>query len=58
MTNSRQLDRQNLQNSERRLVDERRNKQSLESQLNNERKQRKLAEERAARFVLKLTLFF
>lgn len=42
LSNSRQLDRQNLQN-------ERRLRQSLESQISNERKQRKLAEERVLR---------
>lgn len=49
MTNARQTDRQNLQQTERRLGEERRQKQSLEAQLNNERKQRKQAEEKATK---------
>lgn len=38
-----------MQNSERRLGEERRHRQSLESALNSERKQRKQAEEKATR---------
>lgn len=49
MITSRQTDRQTIQNSERRLAEERRQRQSLESQLNAERKHRKQAEEKAAR---------
>lgn len=49
MTNARQLERQNLQQSERRLTEERRQRQSLDTLLNTERKQRKQAEEKAAR---------
>lgn len=52
MTNARQVDRQNLQQTERRLGEERRQKQSLEAQLNNERKQRKQAEEKATRWAI------
>lgn len=51
LVNARQLDRQNIQQTERRLVEERRQRQSLDSQLNNERKQRKQAEERAVRYI-------
>lgn len=46
---ARQVDKQSLQQAERRLTDERRLKQSIDAQLNNERKQRKQAEEKAAR---------
>lgn len=46
---SKQMDKQNIQQLERKWSDERRQKQSLEAQLSNERKQRKLAEEKAAR---------
>jgi Macoilin family len=49
LQSTRQLDRQNFQTIERRLGDERRQKQNLESQLTNERKFRKLAEEKVAR---------
>lgn len=48
--NARQVDRQNMQQTERRMGEERRLKQSLEAQLINERKQRKQAEEKAARY--------
>lgn len=50
MITSRQNDRQTIQNSERRLAEERRQRQSLESQLNTERKHRKQAEEKAVRY--------
>lgn len=50
LTNARQFDRQNLQQAERRLGEERRQKQSLDTLLNNERKQRKQVEEKAARY--------
>lgn len=46
---ARQQDKQNAQQAERRLTEERRQKQSFESQLNNERKQRKLTEEKLSR---------
>lgn len=49
MNNVRQVERQTMQNLERRLTEERRLRQSLEAQLNNERKYRKQAEEKAAR---------
>lgn len=45
------MERHNFQQSERRISEERRQKQSLEAQLNNERKQRKQAEEKAARYI-------
>lgn len=40
-----------MQQTDRKLIDERRQRQSLEAQLNNERKQRKLAEEKLSRYV-------
>lgn len=49
LNNVRQVERQTMQNLERRLTEERRLRQSLEAQLNNERKYRKQAEEKAAR---------
>ncbi|XP_055383322.1 macoilin-2 [Condylostylus longicornis] len=49
MQNTRQIDLMNLQNVERRLSEERRQRQSLEAQLNNEKKARKTAEEKATR---------
>lgn len=49
LTNVRQIDIINLQNTERRLGEERRQRQSLEAQLNNEKKARKIAEEKATR---------
>lgn len=49
LNSCRQADMANLQNVERRLNDERRQRQSLESLLNNEKKARKLAEEKANR---------
>lgn len=49
INNVRQVERQTMQNLERRLTEERRLRQSLEAQLNNERKYRKQAEEKAAR---------
>ncbi|XP_037945560.1 macoilin-2-like isoform X2 [Teleopsis dalmanni] len=49
LTSARHADTLQLQTAERRLNDERRQKQSLEAQLNNEKKARKLAEEKAAR---------
>ncbi|XP_046809940.1 macoilin-2 isoform X2 [Lucilia cuprina] len=49
LTNARHNDMMQLQTVERRLAEERRQKQSLDAQLNNEKKARKLAEEKAAR---------
>lgn len=49
LTNARHNDMMQLQAVERRLAEERRQKQSLDAQLNNEKKARKLAEEKAAR---------
>ncbi|XP_075165085.1 macoilin isoform X2 [Haematobia irritans] len=49
LTNARHTDMLQLQNIERRLAEERRQKQSLDAQLNNEKKARKQAEEKAAR---------
>ncbi|KAM7343944.1 macoilin isoform 2-T3 [Cochliomyia hominivorax] len=49
LTNARHNDMLQLQTVERRLAEERRQKQSLDAQLNNEKKARKLAEEKAAR---------
>lgn len=49
LTNARHADMLQLQTAERRLTEERRQKQSLDSLLNNEKKARKLAEEKAAR---------
>lgn len=49
LQNARQHDMMTQQNTERRLTEERRQKQSLEAQLNNEKKARKLAEEKASR---------
>lgn len=40
-----------MQQTDRKLIEERRQRQSLETQLNNERKQRKLAEEKLSRYV-------
>lgn len=56
LTSSRQADRQTMQQTDRKLIDERRQRQSLEAQLNNERKQRKLAEEKLSRCVLQITI--
>lgn len=49
LTNARHTDMLQLQTIERRLAEERRQKQSLDAQLNNEKKARKQAEEKAAR---------
>lgn len=49
LTNARHADMLSLQNVERRLNEERRQKQSLDAQLSNEKKARKAAEEKAAR---------
>lgn len=49
LNNARHSDMLNLQTVERRLNEERRQKQSLDSQLANEKKARKAAEEKAAR---------
>lgn len=49
LTNARHTDMLQLQTVERRLAEERRQKQSLDAQLNNEKKARKIAEEKAAR---------
>lgn len=49
LTNGRHADMLQLQTIERRLAEERRQKQSLDAQLNNEKKARKIAEEKAAR---------
>ncbi|KAH8369863.1 hypothetical protein KR093_001277 [Drosophila rubida] len=49
LNNSRHADMLSLQTVERRLNEERRQKQSLDSQLANEKKARKAAEEKAAR---------
>ncbi|KAI9576751.1 hypothetical protein GQX74_010733 [Glossina fuscipes] len=49
LTNARHGDMLQLQTFERRLQEERRQKQSLDAQLNNEKKARKIAEEKAAR---------
>ena len=51
MINASKAERQSLQNAERRILDERRLRQSCETQLNAERKQRKQAEEKATRYV-------
>lgn len=40
-----------MQQTDRKLIEERRQRQSLETQLNNERKQRKLTEEKLSRYV-------
>lgn len=45
----RQTDKQNVQQIERKLAEERRQKQSIESQLNNERNKRKQTEEKLSR---------
>lgn len=39
-----------MQQTDRKLIEERRQRQSLETQLNNERKQRKLTEEKLSRY--------
>lgn len=52
LTSSRQSDRQTMQQTDRKLIEERRQRQSLETQLNNERKQRKLVEEKLSRYVI------
>lgn len=44
-----QTDRQAMQLTERRLIEERRKRNALESQLHAEQKQRRTIEERAAR---------
>ncbi|XP_067626671.1 macoilin-2 isoform X2 [Eurosta solidaginis] len=49
LTNNRHSDMLQMQTVERRLVEERRQKQSLDAQLNNEKKARKIAEEKASR---------
>ncbi|XP_020802269.1 macoilin isoform X1 [Drosophila serrata] len=49
LNNARHSDMLNLQTVERRLNEERRQKQSLDAQLANEKKARKVAEEKAAR---------
>ncbi|GAB0093983.1 Macoilin [Sergentomyia squamirostris] len=49
LNNSRHVDRQNLQNAEKRLGEERRQRLGLESQLTNERKMRIKVEEKAAK---------
>lgn len=48
---TRQNDRQAIQSTERRLIEERRQRQSIDALLNVERKHRKQAEEKAARLV-------
>jgi len=49
LNNARHADMLNLQTVERRLNEERRQKQSLDSQLANEKKARKVAEDKASR---------
>ena len=48
MNNARHVDMFQLQTAERRLTEQRRQKQSLDSLLGNEKKPRKLAQEKAA----------
>lgn len=52
LANARLSDRQSLQQTERKLGEERRQKQSLDSLLTKERIQRRQVEEKAARYSL------